>query len=85
MAPLAVQAWLYDRVDWLEGAFAIISTGISCASEFRKTVAVSEYAKGFIEKVFPCSSIHTFGDDLFGLSLEALFSMLSRERAKIGE
>ncbi|KAK9895497.1 glycosyltransferase family 22 protein [Cystobasidium minutum MCA 4210] len=32
MAPLAVQAWMYDRVDWLEGSFAIISTAISCAS-----------------------------------------------------
>lgn len=32
MAPLAVQAWMYDRVDWLEGAFAIVSTAISCAS-----------------------------------------------------
>lgn len=33
MAPLAVQAWMYDRVDWIEGSFAIVSTAISCASE----------------------------------------------------
>ena len=33
VAPLAVQAWMYDRVDWLEGSFAVISTAISCASK----------------------------------------------------
>jgi alpha-1,6-mannosyltransferase len=33
LAPLAIQAWMYDRVDWLEGAFTIISTAVSCASE----------------------------------------------------
>lgn len=33
LAPLALQSWLYDRVDWLEGLFSILFTAVSCTSQ----------------------------------------------------
>jgi hypothetical protein len=32
LVPLAIQAWWFDRVDWLEGGFTILASGLAALS-----------------------------------------------------
>ena len=40
LVPLAIQAWLQDRVDWLEGGFTIVVSALAALST-RSTTRVS--------------------------------------------
>ena len=40
LVPLAIQAWLIDRVDWLEGGFTMAVSTLASLSEYHKCTSV---------------------------------------------
>lgn len=52
LIPLALQAWYYERVDWLEGAFIVTASGLAATSQSPQFHSLHNHSADLLESCF---------------------------------